>query len=69
MHFNEVVIENLKLWILYGFPTVPKADGIFDWNWPVIKMRLSAILVLFGILLKDLSIIVKSRAQNFKKRF
>lgn len=26
MRFNEVVIENLKLWILYGFPTVPKAD-------------------------------------------
>ena len=65
MHFNKVVIESLKLWTLYGFPTVPKEDGIFDWNWPVVKFRVSATLVLFGILLKDLSIIVKSRAQNF----
>lgn len=65
MRFNKVVMENLKLWTLYGFPTVQKEDGVFDWNWPVIKLRLSAILVLFGILLKDLSIIVKSRAQNF----
>ena len=65
MRFNQVVMENLKLWTLYGFPTVQKEDVVFDWNWPVTKLRLSAVLVLFGILLKDLSIIVKSRAQNF----
>lgn len=45
--------------------TVSKEDGVFDRTWPAFNLRLSVTLVLFGIILEDLSIIVMHRAQSF----